>query len=396
MADRQMISLKQEVKSKLPDGLIDESVSDMVSDIVIDIMMSRIDSAVSKTLDSLVRDTLLQNLVQDKVFDGMQDYLEKEVRAKASGLVSNTDLGSVISDKIAQFVRDRMSKADLPNGLIPFSAINTSNMSISANNISPGTIKSFTSTGIEDTANDVELTVMDGMIVVEGKTITNDLSVERTARIRNLEVQEELRIKGTMVFENPSFSEQVKSLVETRMDHERIKRQIDLLGRPLTSNGKEVLTENSLGPGIALSNLRKVGNLQDLNVIGKFTAAGTVAAGDGRMGINTEDPAGVLTIWDEEAELTFKKHKNKTMYIGSTRDCDLVFGTNDKVNLALRRDGSASVNKLEIGQLKVSASNSVPEREGTPGEMVIMTDVKPGLPWAYQCMGGKSWTALKR
>lgn len=397
MVNRQIATaLKKEVKDKMPTGMIDELTPDMITDMIIDIVIERIDASVNKTLDSLVRDTFLQNLVQDKVFDGMQDFLEKEIKNRAGGLVSNTDLGTVVSDKITEFMRDRMAKADLPNGLIPFSAISTAGMSVPADKITPGIIRSFTSTGIEDTASNVQLTVMDGMIVVEGRTITNYLSVEQEARIRNLEVQDELRIKGTVVFENPSFSEQVKSLVETRMDDERVNRQIDLLGRPLISNGKEVLTESSLGPGIAISNLRKVGNLQDLNVIGRFTASGTIAAGDGRMGINTEDPTGVLTIWDEEAELTFKKHKNKTMYVGSTRDCDIVFGTNDKVNLALRKDGSASVNKLEIGQLKISSSNVVPEREGVPGEMVIMTEVKPGLPWAYQCMGGRSWTALKR
>ena len=396
-ANKQMVaSLKKEVKDKIPPNVTDESLSDLISNIVIEIMSERIDVMVNQTLNSLVRDTFLQNLVQDKVFAGMQGILEREVRVRASDLVSETDLGSVISDKVSEFVRDRMKNSNLPKGFIPWSAINTSSIEISPDSITPGTIRSFSSTGIEDTANSVQLTVMDGVVVAEGRIISNDLSVEQSARIRKLEVQDELRIKGEIVFENPSFSEQVRSLVETKVADDWNDRQIDLSGKALLSNGKELLSDSSLGLGVIFSNLRKVGNLQDLNVIGRLSAADTIVAADGRFGINTDDPAGALTIWDEEAELTVKKYRNKTMYVGSTRDCDMVFGVSDKVNLAIRKDGSVSMKTLDLASIKISTSDKVPEREGTLGELVIMTDVKPSLPWAYQCMGGKSWTALKR
>lgn len=397
MANKQMIaSLKKEVNEKIPQGMADESLSDVISNIIVEIVSERIDVMVNQTLNSLVRDTFLQNLVQDKVFAGMQDILEREIRVRAGDLVTETDLGSVISDKITDFVRDRMKNANLPKSFIPWSAINTSSIEISPDSILPGTIRSFSSTGIEDTASSVQLTVMDGVVVTEGRFISNDLSVEQSARIRKLEVQDELRIKGTVVFENPSFAEQVTALVETTVANDLNNKQVDLAGRPLLSNGKELLSDSSLGLSVIFSNLRKVGNLQDLNVIGRLSAADTITAADGRLGINTDDPAGALTIWDEESEITIKKYRSKTMYLGSTRDCDMVFGVSDKVNLAIRKDGSVGVNTIEIGSIKISTGNKVPEREGKLGEIVIMTDVKPGLPWAFQCMGGKSWTALKR
>lgn len=389
-------ALRQQVVKRMPAEIKDDGMASIVTSIILDLIGDKIDVAMSRTLSSLVHDSFLQNLVQDKMFNGMQDMLEREVKARAGSLITRTDLGNVFSDKIAEFVDQRMNNAALPDKLIPLRSVNLSGLTLSADKITEGTIKRFTSTGIEDTANSVQLTVMDDTIVIEGRTITNDLSVEQSARIRKLEVQDELKIKGTMVFENPSFADQVRSLVEDKLADNRENNALDLLGRPLYSSGKEVISESSLGAGIAFSNLRKVGNLQDLNVIGKMTAAGTVFAADGKVGINTEDPSGALTIWDEEAEITIKKYQSKTMFIGSTRDCDIIIGSQDKPALTVRKDGSLEMRSIQLSGMRITVSTEVPNYEGTPGEMVIMARASQGQPWAYQCLEGKKWAAMNR
>ena len=185
-------------------------------------------------------------------------------------------------------------------------------------------------------------------------------------------------------------------MVRDTINADKANSKMDIGGDALYANGKEILRDNALGAGIAYSNLRKVGNLQELNVIGPLTATDTLSVADGRVGINTDDPAGALTVWDEDAELTIRKHKAKTTYVGTTRDCDLVLGTNGNIGLALRRDGTTSINRMELGGLLISVSDSVPEHDGQPGELVIMRTAKEGQPWAYQCMEGKRWAALKR
>ena len=77
-----------------------------------------------------------------------------------------------------------------------------------------------------------------------------------------------------------------------------------------------LIDNNSLGNSIIESNLRKVGRLTSLSVTGITELADTVYINNGRLGVNTEEPAGVFTAWDEESELTVRKYKNRTMYVG--------------------------------------------------------------------------------
>jgi hypothetical protein len=237
---------------------------------------------------------------------------------------------------------------------------------------------------------------MDGMVVVESNLVADQISVNSASEFKSsLNVAGDLRVGGNLVILNPSFNQQVTALINDRLSTER-DRLIDIGSNAILADGKELLTANALGPSIALSNLRKVGNLQDLNVIGEMTAADTLHVIDGMVGINTDAPVGALTIWDEDAELTVRKHKSKTTYIGTTRDCDLVIGTVGNPALAIRRDGTVGVNVLEIGSVGISISDKIPEHQGRQGELVIMSNPKADQPWAYQCLGGNTWAALKR
>lgn len=388
--------LRQEVKKKIQAELDGFSISDDLARIMLEIAHEKIDGTVTHMLNIMIREGQLKSLIENKLATTMQEKLEAEIKARATGMVSRTDLGTTISNKIEQYVNERMRSASLPDSLIPIKAIDFTGFSWPADRLLPGTIKNFTSTGIEDTAQDVQLTIMDGMIVVEGRTITKDLSVEDLAVINKLVVQDELKIKGKMIIEDPSFASHIRSMINDRILQDKEAAQIDTLGKPVLSNGVMLVSNDTLGPGIAYSNLRKVGNLQELNVIGRISAANTLAAGDGRVGINTEDPSGALSIWDDDAELTIRRHRKKSMYVGSTRDCELVFGTNDRPCMTLRKDGTTAINTMDMSGIRISVSADVPEREGTPGELVIMSRPQDGQPWAYQCLEGKRWSALHR
>jgi len=60
------------------------------------------------------------------------------------------------------------------------------------------------------------------------------------------------------------------------------------------------------------------------------------------------------------------------------------------------RKGGVEVESINVGGIKMSVANMVPEREGTPGEIVIMQRAVSGQPWAYQCVEGRAWAALLR
>ena len=115
---------------------------------------------------------------------------------------------------------------------------------------------------------------------------------------------------------------------------------------------------------------------------------------NGRLGINTEEPAGVFTAWDEESEITIRKYKNRTMYIGSSRDSELVLGVNGNAVVAVRKHG-IETNSVKIGNITVTTANQAPAHRGAPGDLVINEATVGNQPWAWRCTGGETWLPLK-
>jgi len=389
--------IRSEIRAKITETLDMISVGELAGESIIEIAKEKMEVTTNAMLNNLLRDGTLNKLLEEKLFKGLQSRLDEMVAARAAGMVSRVDVGTQISEKIERFVVESMKSAALPEGLIPLSALDTSGLTITADAIKGGVYKDFNSTGIQDTASEPQLTIMDGAVIAEQDLISNRLSVEDSAEIKgNMNVVGDLRLEGNLVLLNPAFSKQIQGMVRDTITADKASSKMDIGADALYANGKEILRDNALGAGVAFSNLRKVGNLQELNVIGPLTATDTLSVADGRVGINTDDPSGVFTVWDEDAELTIRKHKAKTTYVGTTRDCDLVLGTNGNIGLALRRDGTTSVNRIELGGLLISVGDAAPERDGQPGELVLMRSAKEGQPWAYQCMEGKRWAALKR
>ena len=388
--------IKEQVSKRVQEELIGIDVSKLADATLKSVLSDKIDVTINNIINNLLREGSMMAMLKDKLDKILQDKIDDAVRIRLAGMVSNVDLGTEISKQIAGYVGGKMSAGDLPRGLIPADAINWKGHAISGDIISGGVINDFSSNGIQDIASAIELTVMDGMVVIESNMVADQISVNSASEFKSsLNVAGDLRVGGNLILLNSSFNQQVAALVDDRLTAEKSK-PIDIDFTPVMSDGKEVLTANKLGPSVVFSNLRKVGNLQDLNVIGPMIASDTLHVIDGMVGINTDAPVGALTIWDEDTELTIRKHKSKTVYLGTTRDCDLVIGTAGNPALSVRRDSSVAVNSLAIGSISIVVSDKIPEQQGKPGDLVIMADPKSDQPWAYQCLGGNTWAALKR
>lgn len=389
-------TIKKEVEKKINQELSQVDIGELLATSLVNMAQDKVNTTITGMVNSMLRQGTLQKLIEDKLGSELQSKLDEAVLSRVSGMVSRIDLGTQISEKIEQFVITKMKTLSLPNGIIPVNAVNMSEFTISADKITKGLFKNFSSTGIEDVAESVELTVMDGAVIVENNLIADKLSIQDAAEFKsNVNVVGDLRVVGNLVMLNPAFNNQITSIVNDRIAEHNKDKVIDITGSAIYASDKEVLTENALGPSVLTSNLRKVGNLNELSVRNNFVVGETLHVADGRIGINTEEPVGALTVWDEEAELTMRKHKSKTTYLGTTRDCDLSLGVNGNVVMSLRRDG-VSVEAIDVGGIKISVAGTIPEREGTPGELVIMNRAVGGQPWAYQCVEGRAWAALTR
>lgn len=322
----------------------------------------------------------------------INEEIRKVLSNKINNIISNIDIGSILLERIDEYIESRATSGKLQRGMIDHRRVDWNDYELSAERITSGVLHDFTSDGIEDHATEINLTVLDGQVVVENETVTKHLSVVDSANIRNLSVGK-LVINDDIVINNSKFAEQMQSLIDNRISQKSNENPWDTHGKPLKSNDTVLVDGTRLGNTVVESNLRKLGRLSELAVAGTTELAETVFVENKKLGINTDEPAGVLTAWDEESEVSIRKYKNRTMYIGSTRDSELVLGVAGDAVLNIRKSG-IEANSVKIGNITITSGKSEPTHRGSPGDLVVNEVASSGKPWAWRCTGGEIWLPL--
>ena len=186
--------------------------------------------------------------------------------------------------------------------------VNFDTNDLSGDYIDGGTITNFSSTGIKDEATSTALHIDDNGLSVDNIT-SNDIEATN------------ITVSGTMTVENLKY----------KFTQEEIVDGIHLGKQGLIHMGHDtVLSRSELGSGVAFSNLRTVGHLEKLVVLGHLDAGYSLHVNSlsNRVGINTSEPVAALHIQnDSGAELVIDGVYDKS-YIGTARDAELFFGTN--------------------------------------------------------------------
>lgn len=388
------LAIKDLVKSKVNDLIKDVDIMKIVSRTVDLVIAERVSTVVSNQLSTLIQKGKLEKELDSKYQDKLQALLENEIKQRAANAVARVDMPSEVGKQIAECVSNKIKIAALPEKFINHKNINWDGFQLTADALTDGIIENFTSLGIQDVASQIELTVSDNVVVIENTLVVKNAEVKENFVADDVAVNN-ITISGQLNM-NEQINKQFVSLIKDVFNKEFTSKQIDIVEKPILANGKEVLNENTLGPTIVNSNLRKLGRLTELNVSGPAHFNDTlIITNTGKIGINTEEPEGALTIWDDDSDLTIRRYKKKNMYVGTMRDTDLSFGTNGDVKLALRKDGTIAMNKIELNGLNISVSNSVPSGNGQPGEIVFISNASEDEPWAYRCIGGDRWKAIR-
>lgn len=253
----------------------------------------------------------------------------------------------------------------------------------------------FFSTGIRDEATATQLTVMDGIVVVEDELATNKVTVINDTSIGgDLTVTGDLAIKGRINTDSPNWNEladrigkQTYAQIKNDFRHdlvtdllEETKRGIDFSSVKI--NGEPLVKDGELANTVRISSLTRVGKLDNLRV-------------KGRLGINTDNPDSALTIWDEEINLGFGKQKSNTAYIGTNKKQALNIGVNQQSTIEINSDGDLWVKNLQIGRNKIGHSTQAPGYEGAKGDIIFNINYKEGAPFAWICLGAYRWAELK-
>lgn len=382
---------------------VQSQVSTQITDLVKDQLKTRLDTynydlAVHKLTELLsTEDTeALQkriNAAVNVVVTNIQKQLESEIHGIIDKKISGINIDQQFSSALKSILGNKLTEVDFPAGSISASSVKQQDLVISGDQIHGGIIKGFSSTGIDDRASKCIVTLLDAAVVVENNLVTLDLTVEGN-----------LNVKGT-VDETSQFFKQISSSVTSNvksgLNQDLFSNFSDVIFNTIKSdgldlskitvNGSTVIEGNRIGYSITESNLQRVGLLKELQVEGETQIAETLYVGNKRTGINTIEPSAALAVWDEEIEVTVSKLKDQTGRIGTPRNQSLVLSSNRQNNVVLHSDGTAQIDNLQVGQVKMTSSEAPPNYSSTKGHIVFNANPTPGGPLGWVCLGSANW-----
>jgi uncharacterized protein (UPF0147 family) len=350
-----------------------------------------IEQLIQEQLDQALSQYDFASTIASMVEERMSDpKLNQYINAQIKQAVDNIQINDVavkrldqrsleavntFTPKMQQYVRDRTDRilADTVDTYIKdfnFPQASISHHSIDFVGFSIKQIEDHDSVkikGIESFSNGVELTVLDGTVVVENNLVTKNIratSIETDDLILNENSYNQLR-------DRIANSISIPQPIDFTQDIHRLQQQID------TSKKRE-------------------GNFREIEVSGEALLSDVLytTPGNRRVGINTMDPSDALTVWDNETEVVIGKHKAQEGYIGTRRRQDVNIGANNKVGLTVRSDGSVAIGKLELFGRTISESASVPGHAAKKGDIVLNSKPQVGNPVGWVCLDGIRWSGF--
>lgn len=321
-------------------------------------------------------------------------FVQEQVVVEIYNTVSDLDVRALVIERTSYVVSQALKNGSFtfPAQSIPAQAVSTADLRISADNILPGIIKEFESTGIQDNATQTQLVILDDVIVVENNLVTKDL-----------EVAGNIKLSGDI---DPKFLDRIathtKDFIESKYNAGTYDQYCDRVIDKITTEGIDATViragESSLldehlvlNSRITQTNIKKLGVLNELQVQGQTLLDETVYVSNKRMGINTLDPEKVLDLWDQEVQIVAGKRSKDIGILGTSRNQDFILSSNNRNNLILKPDGSVVIEQLAIGKTVHSSSIDVPFDNRPMGTIVWNERPTIGAPIGWVSLGGARW-----
>jgi hypothetical protein len=402
LIDNLKVSIEQELHDKVSAEVIKKIASTELDTVVSGLIKKQIGERLDKfNFADTSREHLTAQIatitadINNTVVATANSQIASEIKKQLNTINLNLIIGDIVKTTIAELIKVQ----NFPEQSIAHTAINFQGLKFSGDNITGGIIEQFGSTGIEDRASFVQMTLMDHAIAFEGPVFAPSAEIKGS-----LTIDGTLTLNGTVSEAGQGFSQLVSattSAVIDKLDAQLFTGFSDIvfarmqevgidLNR-ITQNGKEVVTGPQLGYHIVDSNLQRVGVVKDLQTSGENLLSETLYVTQRRVGVNTMDPSAVFVVWDEEVELIVAKRKQDTGYIGTARNQQLIIGSNNKENIVLRSDGKAHIENLVVGRVAMTSGTSVPNYAGTMAQIVYNELPAPGSPIGWVCIGGARW-----
>jgi len=352
----------------------------MIDAKVIEELVGKIERSIDGTVQLLVQSTI-NNLVVDQTWiDKIETLVNQQMVSKLSNRISNIDLDKMLVQQIDNGIdrwQDRLKK-------------------------------NFKTAGITDAATTCQLTIVDDAVVATSGLAGQSLLIEKDAEIKGSLSVNNLTLRGTINTDNRAWNELSDTIVNKTL--EKITKSwkeelvLDVLTLAKTQsiefdnvliNGAPLVADGALNPSIRQSSLEHVGKLTDLSTTGVTNLSDTVVVKGRRVGINTDDPEMVLSLWDEEVSLIAGKISKDRAFIGTARNQAIAIGVNRKPHVEIDTTGLVTVKEFRIDRWRISHGIEVPGYSGTRGDFVFNSDPKPDSAFAWVCLGGFRWQPLK-
>ena len=337
------------------------------------------------------------------------ETVKQQITNRVSHEFAKIDISTIINEIIKNHLLSLLTDFDFPTSSIPSSAINFASLKLTGDIVNGGIIKNFGSTGIEDRASFVQLTLMDHATVFEGPIHTPEMQVKGDSMIEgNLTVKGDITLLGGLNSDSTAFISLVESSVKkttdtltellnddwfanySRVIFDKIKEDGLDLDR-ITQNGRDIVKDRQLGYHITDTNIQRLGMVKDFQTQGESLLSDTLYTTNKRIGINTMEPSAVLAVWDEECEVIVAKRRLDTAFIGTQRRQPVIVGSNNKENIVLDVEGGATIQNLTIGKVSFSSSASLPSHDAPKGDVLFNETPEIGQPMGWVSLGGARW-----
>ena len=401
LIDGLKVSIESELRDKISDEVVKKIAATEVNGIIETLVAGQIADRVAK-FDFVNASQEQLSLIVARLTDQIQKTLAQEANTQINSYITQrlaqVDLNDLISSLIGNKLANMLDSRNFPPQSIPQSAIDFNGLTLTGDHIKGGIVEKFGSTGIEDLSTRVQMTLMDKATAFEGPVWAPEIKVKGDVSIAG-----KLSV-GEIDETTPAFTQFIEAasvVVKNKLDTElftsfsniifdKIRTEGLELDR-ITQGGREVIKGNQLGYHIVDTNIQRVGMIRDLQTQGEAYLSSTLYTTKGRVGVNTMDPNSVLSVWDEEVEISVGKRSQDTGTINTPRYQTLVLGANGNNNLTLTPDGSVEVDSISIGSVLMSSAITIPNYSGITGQIVWNQAPAPGSAIGWVCLGGHLW-----
>lgn len=344
---------------------------------------------------------LLEEQIRLSVDRSMQSYVEK--------IIQELTLDQAWINKLEILINQNfLRRFDQAVSMIDFDSLVARNIDQGFERWQARVIDGFSIKGITDNSSQPQIVITDSTISVANDIEANSSLVKKDSRVNGTLTVNNLAVLGDINVDNRSWDSLAVSIAEKTLEkigsewRQQIAQDVLDLARStgiefssVKLQGQPLIHDGRLCDAVTRSNIQELGPLSSLTVTGETNLSDTVQVSKQRVGINTDRPDMALSIWDEEVTMSIGKISSKKAFVGTSRLQNLQIGVNRTGHIEIDVDGLVTVNKLRVGQHRISHDDQIPGYAGTKGDIVFNSDPRENAPFAWVCIGNYRWIPLR-